>query len=130
MRISRINNGDEMKKMLQNLKLFLVDKEARRREGRNIFLYALPFILMDLFIRILALKVTYVQPTMILPSIIFTAIWILLFVIVSLNLNRIAGTIIYSLFFIVFFVVFLVNSIYFPYTGFFFSFGLLSLSGE
>jgi len=119
-----------MKKMLQNLKLFLVDREARRREGRNIFLYALPFILMDLFIRILALKVTYVQPTMILPSIIFTAIWILLFVMVSLNLNRIAGMIIYSLCFIVFFVVFLVNSIYFPYTGFFFSFGLLSLAGE
>lgn len=122
-----------MKTILEKLKEVQFNKETVVNVLKGILkaiLLALPFILMDVFIRVLAMEVSYSQKAMILPSIVFTTIWILLFVLVSMNLKRTFGRIVYAVCFGVFFVVFLVNSVYFPYTGFFFSFNLLLLASE
>ena len=91
-------------------------------------LAVLPFALMDVFIRILANSIHYAQPTVLLPSILFSVIWIGLFVGITVSLPRLAGRIVYGLLFALFFALFLTNSIYYSYVEFFFSFKLLSLA--
>ena len=93
-------------------------------------LLAVPFILMDVFVRYLASEVNYSQDSMVLPSILFSVIWILFVIVVAINIGGKIGRIVYGVCFSMFFVAFLVNCVYFPYTGFFFSFNLLSLAGE
>ena len=91
---------------------------------------ALPFLLMDVFIRILTDSVNYYHRRMILPSILFSVIWIGLIVAVTVSLRRRLGQIVYSIIFALFFILFLTNAVYYPYTGFFFSARLLAMAGE
>lgn len=93
-------------------------------------LSALPFIMMDAFIRILCGSVNYSHGMAVAPSIIFSVIWVGLVVVICTALPRLAGRIAYGVIFALFFVLFLTNSIYYSYTDFFFSFNLLSLAGE
>lgn len=118
-----------MKRIIAGLKELRFKKQIPKEVIRILEL-ALPFILMDVFIRILSLKVAYSQWRMILPSILFTAVWILFIVLVSLGLKDKIGRVVYTIGFGLFFIIFLVNCVYFPYTNFFFSFNLLLLAGE
>lgn len=103
---------------------------AIAKELLKIIGLSVPFVAMDAMIRVLTMEVSYSQKTMVFPSILFSVSWILLFIFVSLNFKQRIGRCIYGLAFIIFFVVFLVNSVYFPYTGFFFSFNLLLMASE
>ena len=91
---------------------------------------ALPFLWMDVFIRILASGVNYFQWRMVVPSLLFSLIWIAMMVFVTRSLRPLAGRILYGVFFLAFFAVFFTNCIYYSYTGFFFSFNLVSMAGE
>lgn len=119
-----------MKTIWEKLKTLQINKKDVFIGILRAIILALPFALMDIFMRVLTVEVSYSQKAMILPSIVFSVIWILLFVLVSLNLKRNIGRIVYSICFVLFFIIFLVNSVYFPYTGFFFSFNLLLLASE
>lgn len=93
-------------------------------------LTVMPFLLMDVFIRILARDVRYFQATMVLPNILFTVLWISLLSIIPRCFKGEMGRIIYAVFFLVFFSAFVANSIYYPYTEFFFGFNLLQSAQE
>ncbi len=95
-----------------------------------VFMLALPLILMELYIKVLASSINYFRAEMVFPNILFNVTWILLIVSVSMNLKRVFGQIIYGVSFALFFVLFLTNSIYYSYTGFFFSFNMMKLADE
>lgn len=93
-------------------------------------LIVMPFLLMDFFIRVLARDVRYFQAAMVLPNILFTVLWISLLSIIPRCLKGELGRIIYAVFFLIFFSAFVANSIYYPYTDFFFGFNLLQSAQE
>ena len=93
-------------------------------------LTVMPFLLMDFFIRVLARDVRYFQAAMVLPNILFTVLWISLLSIIPRCFKGELGRIIYAVFFLVFFSAFVANSIYYPYTEFFFGFNLLQSAQE
>ena len=96
----------------------------------NILFLAVPFIVMDVYIRIVAAKVNYTQWRMYAPSFLFSIIWIGLLSTIPIYLKKIAGRIVYGITFLLFFALFITNIIYFSYTEFFFSFRLLGLAKE
>lgn len=91
---------------------------------------ALPFLMMDVFMRILGHDIHYFQPAMVFPNIMFVLLWIAMFLGIALNLNSKAGKVSYMLIFLLYFVFFLVHGIYYSLTGFFFSFHLMTMAGE
>ena len=93
-------------------------------------LTVMPFLLMDFFIRVLARNVRYFQAAMVLPNILFTVLWISLLSIIPRCFKGELGRIIYAVFFLIFFSAFVANSIYYPYTEFFFGFNLLQSAQE
>lgn len=95
-----------------------------------IFLLVLPFLTMDAGIRIIGKNIDYHRPTMVLPNIMFVVIWIALIVGITVSLKRLAGRIVYGVFFLFFYIFFLTNCIYYPMTGYFFSFNLLMSADE
>lgn len=95
-----------------------------------IFVLAIPFLLMDLFMRIIGHEINYFRASMVLPNILFIVIWIGLFLGMALNVRGIIGIILYWIFFILFFLLFMTNAIYYTLTGFFFSFNLMFMAGE
>ena len=96
-------------------KLFSSEKNKAR-----LFL-ALPFILMDIFIRILSFDVYYIRPVMIVPSLVFSTGWI--FIIVSLTeyIGKNAGKLFYGICFLLFFAVTFIQGAYYTYTQTFLS---------
>lgn len=96
----------------------------------SILFLAVPFIAMDIYIRVLAAEVNYTQWRMYAPSILFSVIWIVLLSTVPVYLKKIAGRIVYGVFFFLYFALFITNTVYYSYTGFFFSFKLLGLADE
>ncbi len=97
---------------------------------KNLIPIILPLLLMDIFIRILATGVKYNHFAMFVPSILFSAIWIGGICAVSHYLGKIYGRIFYGIVFFVFYALFITHSVYYPYTGFFFSFNLLQSADE
>lgn len=95
-----------------------------------VFLLAVPFLLIDVFMRLLGRDVNYFQGAMVLPNIMFTLLWISLFLGISLFQKKRTGKIFYWLFFSLYFIFFIANSIYYSYTGFFFDFNLVSMASE
>lgn len=95
-----------------------------------VFILAVPFLLMDLFMRIIGHQINYFRAAMVLPNILFVVMWIGLFLGAALNIKGIFGRILYGVFFLLFFLMFMTNLIYYTLTGFFFSFNLLSMAGE
>lgn len=93
-------------------------------------LTVMPFLLMDFFIRVLARDVRYFQAAMVLPNILFTVLWISLLSVIPRCFKGELGRIIYAVFFLIFFSAFVANSIYYPYTDFFFGFNLLQSAQE
>ena len=115
--------------MSSSLKKIFIPKHMSAGMKKNWFL-AMPFIIMDIFIRILAGSTNYIRPTMIIPSIVFSVIWIVTIVSVSRCLSSFLGKIFYGFCFMLFFSLFFTNCVYFLYTGFFFSFRLTESASE
>lgn len=90
---------------------------------------AIPFLLMDIFTRILGYKIEYF-PTYYPGPNIFTLIWIFLFLGIITCLKGIGSKIAYWLLFSVSFILFLTNAIYYSFTNFYFSFNLILMAGE
>lgn len=95
-----------------------------------ILFLAIPFIMIDLFMRFIASGVKYYQSSMIIPNIIFTIIWIGLIIGVSLNLKYKIGRVVYWVLFSIFWLFFVTNGVYFYLSGFFFSFNLMDMADE
>ncbi len=113
-----------------NIKENLSNMKTKLSNNKHILLLVLPFLLMDAVLRITAIKINYLRPEMILPSILFSIIWIMLFVGITISLKGNIGKIFYGIAFAAFFFMFFIHMVYFPYTGFFFSFNLLLLASE
>ena len=100
------------------------------RERKNIFMLSLPFILMDVFMRLLYEDINYNQSRITTPNILFAIMWILIIVTISRSLKGNLGRIFYGVCFVFFYSLFFVHYVYYPYTGFFFSFNLLESASE
>ena len=98
-------------------------------KNRYTLYLAIPFIMMDLVIRIMGYKIGYFPTYYPVPNI-FTIIWIVLFLGIITSLKGAGGKIAYWVLFSVFFVLFLTNAIYYSLTSFYFSFNLLLMAGE
>lgn len=96
-------------------KLFSSEKNKAR-----LFL-ALPFILMDVFIRILSFDVYYTRAAMIVPSLVFSAGWIIIIVSLTEYLGKIAGKLFYGVCFLLFFAVTFIQTVYYTHTKTFLS---------
>ncbi len=101
-----------------------------RREKLNILMLALPFILMDAFMKLLATDVNYYESQIVIPNIMFSLMWSGAVVTISRSLKGNIGRIFYAVTFGIFYTLFLTHYVYYPYTGFFFSFNLLQSLGE
>ncbi len=100
-------------------KLFSTNKISKKSKAR-LFL-ALPFILMDIFIRILSFNVHYIIPAMIAPSLIFSAGWIIIIVSLTECIGKNAGKFFYGICFLLFFAVTFIQAVYYTYTKTFLS---------
>ena len=94
-----------------------------------VILLVLPFILIDLFTRILGYKIHFYGIVKFVP-ILFTLSWIFLILGVSLFYKKKIGKTIYIIFFILSFIIYITNNIYYSMTGTFFDFNMLLLVGE
>ncbi len=120
------NNKDN----LSFIQLILTEFKLIWQEKWNIFLLAFPFVMMDTFMRILASDVNYSNSRIVFPGILFSLIWIGIIVAISRSLKGTIGQMFYATMFGWFFAVFFTNYVYYPYTGFFFSFNLLQSASE
>ena len=116
--------------MLKRLKDKLKQSAIFKATIKQMIMLSIPFLLMDLFIRVLANEINYFRILMVIPSIMFTLLWTFFLVGLSLCFKRVIGRIIYGVIFGLCFVLFLTQCVYFSYTGFFFSFSLIELAGE
>lgn len=96
---------------------------------RHTLYLAIPFILMDLVVRVIGYKIGYFPTYYPVPNI-FTIVWIILFLGITLSLKGIAGKILYWILFGISFILYLTNCIYYALTSFYFSFNLLQMAGE
>lgn len=95
---------------------------------REIFL-CVPFVLMDLFTRILGYKIHFFGIYRLVPNL-FSVLWISLMLSIVLSVKKKTGKPLYIVFFIVSFALFTVNNIYYSMTSSFFDFSLVLLAGE
>lgn len=100
------------------------------KEKLNILLLALPFVMMDAFMKLLVSDISYDQPQITIPNIMFALMWTILIVAISRSLRGNIGRIFYAVVFGLSYILFLTHYVYYPYTGFFFSFNLLQSLGE
>lgn len=112
------------------LKLCKLYRSPGFNKFKNIILLTLPFLLMDFFIRLLSTGVKYHIDSMVFPNIVFTVIWGVLIISAALCFGKKAGRIIYGTVFGILFILFMTHAVYYPYTGFFFSFNLLQSAEE
>ena len=117
---------------MQNENMKKLNTFARFCPGKlkNIIIPVLPFLLMDMFIRLLARGVRYDIGPVVFPSILFSVSWIVLLLSFSLCFRQKAGRIIYGVVFAAYFLVFVTQLLYFERTDFFFSFYLLESTAE
>lgn len=93
------------------------------------FVCAIPFIMMDLLIKILFFK-RRVYPIYNISALCFSALWIILFVWFVLLFKGIGRIIAYWSLFIVSFIVTITNIVYYSKTEYLFSFNLLMMADE
>ncbi len=98
-------------------------------KNKIIFLLALPFILIDLITRIAGHNLDFFAAYRLVPNL-FTIIWIVLFLGISLSFKDKIGKIIYSFFAFFSLVMFLLQNVYFSMTKNYFSFTLLESASE
>ena len=99
------------------------------KEHKDVLVLSIPFLLMHLFIAIMAINVNYHFYNYIAP-LFFSISWIILFVGLSIKLKSIFGKILYTLIYLVFLVLYLVNGVYYSMMNTFFDFTLLESASE
>ena len=107
-----------------------VKRKKLNKEVCSTLLGLLPFLFIDIFIRLLSKNVSYNMGVITFPSILFSVLWISLILALSLCFEKKIGRIIYGAVFAVFFVLFLTQTLYFSRTDFFFSFHLVESAEE
>lgn len=115
---------------MSNIKTYLSKVKAFLIKNKHIFILAIPFLTIDICMRIVGNEINYFRKAMVLPNILFNFIWIGLFIGIVLNLKRTVGRIVYWLILMMYLVMFMVNGIYYSLTGFFFSFNLVESAEE
>ena len=115
--------------MTTKIKDFFALAKTKIFENRYILCIAIPFFLMDLFLRIFICDINFFPAYYPAPNF-FSISWIFLFVGIITSVRGIWGKILYWIFFAASFAMFLTNAIYFSMTSFCFSFTLLEMSGE
>ena len=94
------------------------------------FLLVLPFLLMDVFIRIKASDIDYDKKKVTYTSILFSILFVVVIIAISKSLKGIIGKIFYICCYALYFFMFLTNVIYYSLTGYFFKFSLLFMASE
>lgn len=97
--------------------------------SRNLVLTAIPFIVIDLLLRIFICDIEFYPAYYFAPNA-FTVSWVVLFVGVIHALSGIWKKIVYWILFGLSFIMYLVNAVYYTMTSFCFSFTLLEMSSE
>ena len=127
--IKKKKNKNTKKKININIKNILNKIIYIIKKYYYVILLALPFILIDLFTRILGYKIHFYGIVKFVP-ILFTLSWIFFILGVSLFYKKKIGKTIYIIFFILSFIIYITNNIYYSMTGTFFDFNMLLLVGE
>ena len=127
--IKKKKNKNTKKKININIKNILNKIIYIIKKYYYVILLVLPFILIDLFTRILGYKIHFYGIVKFVP-ILFTLSWIFLILGVSLFYKKKIGKTIYIIFFILSFIIYITNNIYYSMTGTFFDFNMLLLVGE
>lgn len=96
----------------------------------RVILLILPFLLMDGAVRISGIKINYFRMEMIVPGILFVAMWIWFLVGITISMKQLAARIFYGIIFCFFGFFFYAQCIYFELTGYYGSFSLLGMLGE
>lgn len=99
------------------------------KNNRRVIYMCVPFLLMDLFTRGLGHKIGFYKIYKLVPNL-FTLIWILFIVGVSISFKKSIGKKLYLFFFILSFGLFITNNVYYSMTDTFFDFSLVLLAGE
>lgn len=90
---------------------------------------ALPFLVMDITIRLLGNKINFYPVYKIIPNL-FTLLWTTFFITISLSVRKKLSKLVYSIFFFASFSFFLTNGIYYSMTSSYFDFSLLGMASE
>ena len=99
------------------------------KKNKNIIFMALPFLVMDITIRLLGNKINFYPVYKIIPNL-FTLLWTTFFITISLSVRKKLSKLVYSIFFFVSFSFFLTNGIYYSMTSSYFDFSLLGMASE
>lgn len=99
------------------------------KKNKNIIFMALPFLVMDITIRLLGNKINFYPVYEIIPNL-FTLLWTTFFITISLSVRKKLSKLVYSIFFFVSFSFFLTNGIYYSMTSSYFDFSLLGMASE
>ena len=118
---------EKVKKIIKKVKT--IKKNNIDIYGNNYYFMWLPFLLMDFFTFLLSLGVRYHRYLIISPML-FTFIWVFLFIQISLSLKKYIGKMFYIITNLLFMFIFLVNNIYYSLTKNFFDLNLLSSAKE
>lgn len=94
-----------------------------------LFFMALPFILMDLITRFFGESIGFYSVFSLVPNL-FTIIWIMFFLAISLSFKKNIGKYIYLILNILFLIIFLINNVYYSTTSTFFDFNLIESAKE
>ena len=100
-----------------------------KNELKNILYMILPFLLIEVFIVIIGIKISYVNHRFLAP-VLFTMCWIVFFVGISLSFKKSIGKWIYLISIIPLVFMFFVNAVYFNLTKNFFDFSLVESASE
>ena len=93
-------------------------------------LAVLPYVLMELSLRIILIDARYFRWEMLAPSILFSCLWTVLFLGISFALPRLWGRIVYGILTVATLAFYTANALAFRYTGYCFSFNLMQMAGE
>lgn len=107
-----------------------MESETKKKIVLKYILVFLPFVLMDVFMRIVAWNIVYTQAAHYFPNILFTIIWIGVIGGVTLMLNKIAARVFYFVCFGVFYFMTFTNAVYYKMTSYFFNFNLVRSASE
>lgn len=111
-----------MKRNLEKVKKFYI-------KYKHIIMMCLPFVLMDVFTFLFGKDIDFVTIAFYAP-VLFSTIWIALFVGLSTSFKGVINKILYLLFNALFLTMFLVNNVYYSMTKTFFDFSLVESASE
>lgn len=107
-----------------------MNKNEKRQRILSLVLGILPFLSLDIWLRIWGHSVNYFRSEMVAANLCFTMIWIGLFSTLGLWLKGEIAKIIYCICFGINWILFLANAIYYSLTGYFMSVRVMSMAGE